>query len=185
MGGQAALGPQVGASQRLDVVGVIAGRGTLVQHHGDVRAQLLLHLDDQLGCEAVLRAVEVGAKGGPVVVHPPQLLQGKDLEAAAVGEDGPFPAHEAMQPAQAGDSVGAGAQVQVVGVGQDHGGVQLHQLAGREALDRGLGAHGTVQGGGQIAVGRVHQARARPRPGVGGEEIEGDGLPWDGTAGLA
>ena len=45
--------------------------------------------------------------------------EAEDLEAAAVGEDGAVPVHEAVQAAQLGDELVAGPQGEVVGVAED------------------------------------------------------------------
>ena len=44
----AALGPAMGAFQRLLVVGAVSGRRALVEHHGNVRPQRLFDLHDQV-----------------------------------------------------------------------------------------------------------------------------------------
>ena len=45
-----------------------------------------------------------------------------------------------MQPAEARDPLGGRAQVEVVGVAEDHLGTRGLQVGGRQRLDRGLGA---------------------------------------------
>ena len=47
------------------------------------------------------------------------LRQAEHLVAAAVGEDRPGPADEAVEPAAAGDQLVAGPQIQVIGVAED------------------------------------------------------------------
>ena len=57
-----------------------------------------------------------------------------------VGEDRPVPAHEGVQAAEAGDALGAGAQHQVIGVGEDDVGAGRLHLVEVERLDGGGGA---------------------------------------------
>ena len=71
----------------------------------------------------------------------PQVRQREHLEPAAVGEDGPVPAHEFMQAARLLHQRLARAQVQVVGVGEYDLRAAVLQLLRRHGLDRGLGAH--------------------------------------------
>ena len=61
----------------------------------------------------------VGGELDPVGADLAQRRQAEDLVAAAVGEHGPFPGAELVQPARLGDQRGAGAQAKVVGVAQD------------------------------------------------------------------
>ena len=50
-------------------------------------------------------AVVVALEGHAVVVDAAGVAEAEDLEAAAVGQDRPIPAHEAMQPSQLGDDI--------------------------------------------------------------------------------
>ena len=68
--------------------------------------------------EAVERAVEVRLERHAVGVDLARVAQAEHLEAAAVGQNGAIPGHEAVQPAQVADSLVARAKVEVVGVGQ-------------------------------------------------------------------
>src|SRR5262249_44707782 len=61
----------------------------------------------------------------------------EDLEAAAVGEERPRPAHERVQPAELRDLVGTRLQREVVGVGEADPGAGLRHLRRRHALDGG------------------------------------------------
>ena len=60
--------------------------------------------------------------------------QAEDLKAAAVGEDGPVPADEAVQPAAARDQLVARPKKQVVGVAEDDLGARLLEVAVPRAL---------------------------------------------------
>ena len=55
--------------------------------------------------------------------------QAEDLIAAAVGEDRPVPADEAVQPAAPRDQLVARPQVQVIGVAEDDLGAEILEVA--------------------------------------------------------
>lgn len=64
------------------------------------------------------------------------------LVAAAVGEDGPLPAHEAVEPAEELDDLQAGTEIEMIRVSENDRGPQfLAQLVGRNRFDRTLRAH--------------------------------------------
>ena len=96
---------------------------------------------------------------------------GEDLEAAGIREDRAVPVHEGMQAAELGDGVRTGAHGQVVGVGEHDLGAQVLDRLGGDALDVGLGAHGHEDGGLDIAVRRMQDARARVRLGILGDDL--------------
>ena len=54
----------------------------------------------------------------PLSVDLAQLRERHDLEAAGIGQDRMRPVHERVQAAERGNALGAGAQHQVVGVGE-------------------------------------------------------------------
>ena len=60
------------------------------------------------------------AEDGFLLGHLDAMGEAEKLEAAAVGEDGPVPAHEAVQAAQGGDHLFARPQGEMVGIAQDH-----------------------------------------------------------------
>ena len=66
--------------------------------------------------------------------------EAEDLVAAAVGEHRAVPAHELVQAAKLGHQLGAGAQVEVVGVAEDGLSAECRDLVRLEALDSRLGA---------------------------------------------
>eukprot|EP00850_Spirogloea_muscicola_P019822 SM000200S05812 [mRNA] locus=s200:28910:32367:- [translate_table: standard] len=68
------------------------------------------------------------------------------LEAARVGEQGAGPVHEAVEAAEAVEQRGAGAQREVVGVGQHDLAAQVGELLHGEALDGALRADGHEHG---------------------------------------
>ncbi len=137
---QATLGPGVGARHGR---GHLSGRQRrihqLVEGHGDVAAQRLLDLDRALGREALARPVQVAGEGHAVVVDSAQVGQAEHLETARIGQDRAVPAHEPMEPAQRRDAFVAGAQRQVVGVGQQDLGARRAQVGRGQALDARLG----------------------------------------------
>ena len=74
------------------------------------------------------------------------------------------PGHEAVQPAQLADQFVAGAQEQVIGVGQDDAGVEiLREVALGEPFDGGLRADRHEDGRFDVAVRGVQQAGAGAR----------------------
>src|SRR5690606_18042345 len=86
-GADAALHPPRGPRQRGLVVGAGALRGrALVEGHDDVGTERLLHLDRDLGREALEASVDVGAESDAVLVDLAGGREGVDLEAAGVGE---------------------------------------------------------------------------------------------------
>ena len=92
----------------LDVRTRRAREDRLVEGHGDVRAERLLDPDRGLGRQPMRRPVDVAPERDAVVVDHAEVAERDDLEPAGVGEDRPVPAHEPMQPAEAGDPLMAG-----------------------------------------------------------------------------
>ena len=71
------------------------------------------------GVNRVARAVvDVAERDAVVVDGGERVAEREDLEAARVGQDRPVPAHEPVQPAELGDQLVAGPEVQVVGVAE-------------------------------------------------------------------
>ena len=136
----------MGALHRLTrVVGVVQRRRRLIEGEDDVRPERFLNGDRRLGGQPLPRAVDVRGEGCAVFVHAHQLRtlatrryrrvarehadllahpvfqtepEREHLEAAAVGDDGPVPTHEAVQAAQLVDRLRARAEKQVVRVRQ-------------------------------------------------------------------
>ena len=148
------LVPRVGKSQRF------------VENHGDVGAKRLLNLHRALGGEIHSRPVEVALKNDPLVGYLGEPGEAEKLITAAVGEDGAPPAHERMEPAQPGDKLRAGAQGEMVGVGQDDLGAHGGEIGGVERLDRGLGPHRHEGGRVHRAVRGLQEAKARLSTGL-------------------
>ena len=154
MGRQAATRPGAGvvhgARHELAGGGV---RGALVQLHGDVGADELLDAHVLLGRPVDLAAVVDGLERDPVVGELHGVGEAEYLKAAGVGEHGAVVVHEAVDAAGLGHQVGTGAHGQVVRVREHYLAAQLAQLARRDALHRGGGAHGHEHRGVEIAVG--------------------------------
>ena len=72
-------------------------RRALVEGHRDVGAQVLLDLHRALGREQVLAAVDVAPEAHALLVELAQRGEREDLVAAAVGEERPVPAGEAVE----------------------------------------------------------------------------------------
>ncbi len=95
------------------------GFDALVEGHEDVGAERDLDGDGVLGRKEVAGAIEVGAEVDAIGGDFAEFGEGEDLEAAGVGEHGAAPGHEAVDAAHAGDEVVTGAEVEMVGVGED------------------------------------------------------------------
>jgi hypothetical protein len=111
--------------------------------------------------ESLWRPSEVAGEGHAVLIDPAEVSQAEDLEAAGIGQDRSIPAHEAVQPAEPRDALMAGPQGEVVGVGQDDLDAGFVQVAGRQRLDRGLGADRHEDRGLHVPVRRLDL----PQPG--------------------
>ena len=92
----------------------------LIELHDDIGAQLLLDAHVVLGRPEVPRAVDYRAKANPLIRKLQRVGETEDLEPARIGEDASVPVHEAVQAAGLLDDVRAGAQEQMVRVGQHH-----------------------------------------------------------------
>ena len=139
-GAERAFGPAVGEVHGRLGLHVGRGRGdALVEHHHDVAADRLLHLDAGFGREQVVGPVNVAFEAGAILVHGAFARKGKNLEAAGVGQHGPVPVHEAVDAAEFFKHRRTGPKKQVIGVGEEDAGA-----GGLESLD-GLGLHGRLR----------------------------------------
>ena len=74
----------------------------------------------ELGGESRLAAVVDAPERDAVVVDTrDRVAEREDLEPAGVGQDGPVPAHEAVEAAELPDELVAGPEMQVVGVAEE------------------------------------------------------------------
>ena len=92
----------------------------VVEHHRHVAAQGLLDGHRPFRRDGHQPAVDVRAEDGFLLGHFHAMGEAEDLEAAAVGQDRPVPAHEAVQAAQRGDYLFARPQREMIGIAQDH-----------------------------------------------------------------
>ena len=113
----------------------------LVEDHDDVRAQGPLHRHGLLRPQEDRAAIDGGPELDPRFGDSAHGPQTEDLEAAGVGQDRPRPVHEAVQPPQVPDGLGAGAQHQVKGIAQDDLGTEPLQLLRGHGLDGPVGPH--------------------------------------------
>ena len=140
---RAAFGPAQRQAHRVrHLVARPAGRRAFVELHRHVGVQQVLDLDRALGGERVLAAVDVALEDHALLVELPQAGQRHHLKAAAVGQDRARPGHEGVQAAQPRDPLGARAQHQVIGVGEDHLGAGGRHLVRPHGLDARGRAHG-------------------------------------------
>src|SRR5690625_170790 len=61
-------------------------------------------------------AIEMGFEGCATLLDLSKPGQAHHLEAAAIGQDGALPAHEAAEPAQSGNPLGSRSQHEMVGI---------------------------------------------------------------------
>ena len=178
---QAALGPSLGAGQRLDVVFIgIGQRGQLIKGHVDVCADPALDLHRLFRTDEVLlvgeRVTEMDAvfsDAGQALfrirvghflfaVHTDDLAdagaQRHDLESAGIGEGRPVPSGPAGQPAFFSDLFGNVAQVIAVA---EHGlRVDVLQIFHGDEAHLALCAHRHEGRGLDVAMRRMDDAGA-------------------------
>ena len=160
--GGAARQPAQAALARVARGGLVALAGNdVVELHDHVGAEVALDPHHGFGRERAPRSVDVAAELDAVLDDRAQRLQGEHLKAAGVGEDRTVPAHERVQAAQLAHDVVAGAQVQMVGVGEDHLRAERAEIVGVERLDGGERADGHERRRLHAAVRRGEDAGAR------------------------
>ena len=152
-------------------------RHHVVELHDHVGAQVPLDLHHALGREHAARAVEVTAELHAVLGDRAQVLEREHLEAARVREDRAVPRHEAVQSAQLAHEIVARAQVQVVGVREDHLRAEGTQLGGIERLHGRERPHRHERRRLDRAVRRAERAGAGPADGMRDGEREGHARP--------
>jgi hypothetical protein len=110
----AALGPAQRELHRGPcLIGIGRIRRALVEHHHDVGAERILHLDRTLRRQLDQVAVDGRAKFDALLADLAQALQAPNLKAARVRQDRPLPVREPMQAAVGADDVDAGPQQQM------------------------------------------------------------------------
>jgi hypothetical protein len=161
-------------------------RHGLVERDGHVRSKRLLHPDCVLRGEPVERPVEVAAERHPIVVDHPQVAERHDLEATGIGEDRPIPGHELVQPAEPRDPLVTGAQVEVIGVGQDDRRAGSLEVIRVQRLDRRVRADRHELRRVDRAMGQLETAQAGTGRTVGGrrdEDLVAGRAPLEGRCG--
>jgi hypothetical protein len=162
-----ALCPLRGALER--GLRFLAGRGrfdALIEDHGDVRSERELNFRGFFRREEVLRAVQMRTEAHALIGHFSQFGKAENLVAAGVRKDSTRPGHELMKPAELADQSVAGAQVEMIGVGEDDFRAELFERFLRQGFDGSLRAHGHEEGSLDRAM-RRGQAAAPRAGGVG------------------
>jgi hypothetical protein len=132
-----------------------------------------LDVDGRFGGEHVLIAVEMGSEKDAFFGDFAEGVETEDLESAGIGEDGSGPGHEFVESAELTDGFVAGAEEEVISIGEDDFGVEVvQQLNGEEALDGRLGADGHEDRGFDRAVGGVEDPGSGAGSGAGGLKVE-------------
>ena len=145
--------------------GYFTRRGRLnafIQDHGDVRPQGELNLGGFFWGEEMLRAVEMRAEAYPFIGHFSQFGEAEDLIAAGIREDGTRPRHELMQAAELADQLVAGAQIKMIGIGEDDFRAEFFERFIAQAFDGGLRADRQEERRLHHAVRSSEAAAARP-----------------------
>ena len=124
------------------------------------------------GRQQMARPVEMRLEIRALFRDDAPLRQAEDLEAAAVGEDRPLPADEAVQAAATRDQLVAGTQQQVIRVGEDDLGARLFEVAVASRLDGTLRADRHERRRLHDAVRRLELAETRRAVGASHGETE-------------
>ena len=159
----AAAEPSCGAVAGIAGVVVFGGVfDAFVKRHGDGGAEVGLDSHAFFRSHENALAVDVGGELHALLGDLAEGGQGEDLESAAVGQNRLGPVHELVQAPHVVDELVAGADVEVVGVGQLYLTVNVIQElhGGYTALDGGAGAHVHENGGLDVTVNGVEHASA-------------------------
>ena len=119
--------------------------------------------------------IQMRAEFDALVGDLPQAAEAENLEPAGVGQNGVRPRHEAVQAAHAADQFMAGANEQVVGIGEQNLDAEFSgEVAFGQALDCGLrpDRHENRRSDGPVRG--VEQARPRPGARALGHHFEED-----------
>jgi hypothetical protein len=175
-GRQAAQRPPVGPLH-----GVAGGRlvrprvDADVEHHHDVGPDGSLHLDGPLRRQDMHALVDVAAEGRTGLADGPLGRQREDLVAARVGQDRPAPAHEAVDAAHPAKQLDAGAEHEVVRVGEDDLDADPGQIRRVEPGDGRARAHRHEHGSVDPPVPRRERTAPRARSAVDRRDREAQG----------
>ena len=136
---------------RLNQVAVGFVRRRFVKGHDDVRTQRHLDFHRFFGRQEMRRTVQVRLKRHALLRNFGEFVEAEHLEAAAVGQNGMAPVHEAVQSAELLDQFMARSEVEMIGVPQDYLRTKIADRFGKECLYRALCSHGHEDG-------RIHLA---------------------------
>ena len=155
----------------------------VVEHHRHVAAQKLLDGHRPFRRDGHQPAVDVRAEDGFLLGDFDAMGEAEELEAAAVGQDRPVPAHEAVQAAERGDHLFAGPQREMIGIAQDHLRPALADVFDLQPFDACL--RGDGHEGGHIHRRRAAWKRppAAPHLGIDVQQAEGEGAAVIGEDG--
>ena len=119
----------------------------LVEDHRHVGVQVVLHLYRTLGRQLDGVAVDRRLEADALLAELAELGQREDLEAAAVGDQRPLPAHELVQAAELGHQLLAGVQqtVAVHVIGQEQGLAECRVVVAEAGLRAGVALAVAVQ----------------------------------------
>ena len=146
-----------GFLRRLMVAGV---RRADVKRHGDIAAQRFLNRHAGFRTDEHLASVQMAAEMNALFLDFAQTCEREYLESAGIRQNRLVPAHELVQPASLADQLLTGADMQVVGIGEDNLRTDFVQLARGHALDRCLCADRHENRGLDVAVRRMNDASA-------------------------
>ncbi len=155
-----ALQPALGKFQGLCGITFVGVSGAaLVKGHHDIGTYNTLCVNVVFRGEDVLGAVYVGGKLAAFLREFTDGGKGKDLESAAVREDGPVPVLEFMEPSGFSEGVQSGPKIKVIGVSKDDLGFYIGlQIPVIDAFDGTHGAHRHENGGLDFPVVRGNNA---------------------------
>ena len=185
----APLGPRLRTCDRLLLIAPrVHQRRQLVKRKHDVGAELMLDSHRDLRGESVHRTIDVRLEGHPIVIdrgepilagrddvvgldafgiHRQRLLEAgaerKHLEATGVGERWAGPVHERPKTPGRIDDVGAGLEVEVVGIRQQCLGAKVGHRLGQHRFHRRASADRDEGGRPDLPVGGADRAAA-PEP---------------------
>ena len=80
-------------------------------------------------------------EGGAFLADFCKVPQAEYLEASTVGQNGPFPIHERVEPTETFDQFMTGPNEEMICITENYLGVHLIEIFRGDSLDCGLGAH--------------------------------------------
>ena len=147
----------------------------MVEHHRHVATQKLLDGHRPFRRDGHQPAVDVRAEDGFLLGDFHAMREAEDLEAAAIGQNRPIPAHETVQAAERGDYLLAGPQREMIGIAQDHLRPAPADVFDLQPFDARLRGDGHEGGQLHVAVRRGKNPPPRGTPGVNVQQAKGEG----------